>query len=283
VFPIEATFGSKAEAVARVLRAWNIDAESVVYVDDSAIEIAEVEAAHPSIECLQFSPDSQSLYSLLERLRDECGRAMVTAEDEIRRESVRRLDSLRASAGADAFSEALLERACAELTLAFAADTRDARALELVNKTNQFNLNGRRHTERTWAECVSRPGGFLLTATYKDRFGPLGKIAVLAGYVEADEVRLETWAMSCRAFGRRIEYQCLKALFERWHVPAIRLAYVETSRNGPLTRVLAQLLGEPPTPTALLKAEAFDAACPRLWHRVIRDGVDDGRYARASG
>src|SRR5215469_18658208 len=54
LFPIEATWEPKSRSVARILSSWNIGADSVVFVDDSPTELAEVAASHPGMECLQF-------------------------------------------------------------------------------------------------------------------------------------------------------------------------------------------------------------------------------------
>jgi FkbH-like protein len=285
VFPFEVSWGSKAEAVSRVLSVWNINAESVVFVDDNPIELAEVRAAHPGIECIAFPHEPAAAYELLLRLREMFGRTVVSEEDQIR------LDSLRGSAAprppseeSGDYSEALLEQAEAELTLDFRKDPADLRALELINKTNQFNLNGRRMTERAWADHLQAPGTFVLTATYNDRFGMLGKIAVMAGRrVDGGLMHVDTWVMSCRAFARRIEHQCIKALFDTFATHTIVFDYLKTPRNGPLTKALAALLQAPPAPGATLTAPAFDAACPRLFHRVmVKDDIGNERYARAT-
>jgi len=54
VFPIEAHWDAKSTSAGRILKAWNIAADSVVFVDDSPMELAEVKAAWPQMECLQF-------------------------------------------------------------------------------------------------------------------------------------------------------------------------------------------------------------------------------------
>ena len=89
------------------------------------------------------------------------------------------------------------------------------RAFELINKTNQFNLNGRRWKEPEWRRFLGEPGAFLVTASYEDKFGPLGEIAAMLGTAGAGKLSVDAWVMSCRAFSRRIEHQCLKYLFER--------------------------------------------------------------------
>ena len=54
VFPIEVHWNAKSGSVSRILETWNIAADSVIFVDDSPMELAEVAAAHPDIECVLF-------------------------------------------------------------------------------------------------------------------------------------------------------------------------------------------------------------------------------------
>jgi FkbH-like protein len=228
-----------------------------------------VKAAHPAVECLRFPHgDPQAIYGLLTRLRDLFGRNALSAEDSLRLDSLRDTgDSSDVLDHSEGHSEALLEGADASLVLDFTKDANDARAFELVCKTNQFNLNGRRPTERGWAEYLHDPQTFLLTATYKDRFGALGKIAVVAGRVQDSQLHVETWVMSCRAFSRRIEHQCLKALFDRFAARQVSFAFAATPRNGPMARFLVSLHGSPTG--APVSVDMFHAACPRLFHRVV--------------
>jgi hypothetical protein len=160
------------------------------------------------------------------------------------------------------------------VTLDFRVDVADARALELVNKTNQFNLNGRRYSEAQWRRLLERPGAFLLRVAYEDRFGPLGTIAVAAGHGDAELLRVDAWVMSCRAFSRRTEYQTLRVLFERFGATSIVFDYMKTDRNGPLQEFFAELLGSsPPAGGIRLRGKDFEAACPPL-HHVVRKKLE---------
>ncbi len=240
VFPFVVGWGSKAEGVAQVLSAWNVNADSVIFVDDSPIEVAEVTAAHPAMECVLFPrQDPDAAYEMIVRLREQFGRSIVSAEDAMRLESLRGSAAVRAAVSdSNGYAESLLQQANPEVTIDYGKDPRNARPLELVNKTNQFNLNGRRFTERGWSEYLDDPQTFLMTVGYKDNFGALGQIAVLAGCVEDSLARVDVWVMSCRAFARRIEYQCVKTLFQKFGVDRIAFDYQHTPRNGPLTTFL---------------------------------------------
>jgi len=270
LFPIEAHWGQKSESVARILRAWNVGAESVVFVDDSPMELDLVKSRFPQIETVLFpTGDNQGIYGLLGRLRDLFGKAKVEEEDLLRVKSVQNAGTSPAElAEPGEHFDSFLQRAEARLTLSYALDPDDSRAFELVNKTNQFNLNGVRYTRGEWHARLKQPGGFLVVASYRDKFGPLGKIAVLLGNRQGDDLRLETWVMSCRAFGRRIEHACLKSLLDRFAAETVTCRFKSTPRNAPLREFLESILQEDPREGLTIAREQFAACCPPLYQEV---------------
>jgi FkbH-like protein len=273
IFPLEVHWEPKSSSVRRILQAWNVAADSVLFVDDSPIELAEVQTAFPDMELILFpTHDEQAVYALLEHLRDRFGKETITQEDSLRRESLRRatevVTGLRQSdpASVDRF----LGELEAEITLDFGHDPTDRRAFELINKTNQFNLNGRRYSDGLWREQLDDPASFLVRVSYRDKFGPLGVIAVLAGRTAAEQPpTVASWVMSCRAFSRRIEHQCLQSLFDRFGADTIRFEYQETPRNGPLRDFFAAILDEPPAGTFNLDRARFEDRTPALFHQLL--------------
>lgn len=270
VFPIEAHWGVKSESVARILKTWNISADSVVFVDNDPIELAEVKEAHPGIECIQFPEKNYTaIFEMLYRLRDLFGKKQLLEEDAIRLQSLRNTHSMRVSVEtASVAPERLLESLEAALTISFDSEGKDPRGLELVNKTNQFNLNGKGHTEVSWRTYARDPGAFLMLVAYQDKFGPLGKIAVLAGH-RGRRVRIETWVMSCRAFSRRIEHRCLEEIFARFDAEEIEFDFVATPRNAPIRIFLTEILGESPESGCCLTRRTFLERGPKTHHRVL--------------
>ncbi len=263
VFPFEAGWGAKSESVRAILARWNIGPEAVAFIDDSPMELAEVESAFPEMRCVLFpANDPGAAYKLLEDLRDWFGKESISEEDRIR------LDSLRARVPESAepharrsVSNEFLASTQPRISFDFGKDTAHPRILELVNKTNQFNLNGRRYAEAEWRKDQTAEGSFLLAVSYTDKFGPLGRIAVVRGALAADGLRIGTWVMSCRAFARHIEHHTLRCLFERFAVDAIVLDYLETPRNGPLREFLRAVSRRDPAPEMFLTRSDFEAAC----------------------
>jgi FkbH-like protein len=273
VFPFEVHWDRKSGSVRRILETWNVGPETVVFIDDSPMELAEVDAAFPAMECLLFPKnDPKAFWELLKHLRRIFGKSAVTDEDLLRLRSIRTASPFRSrSSDAVGSQDDFLREAEAGILFTMGKGPADARALELVNKTNQFNLNGRRWTDAAWAAHFRRPEAFLLTATYEDKFGPLGKIAALLGRRDGRSLVIDAWVMSCRAFSRRIEHQCLKYLFDKTGVEEIIFDFVITPRNGPLREFFGPWLSGPPSEPFSLSKGSFFEKLPALFHEITED------------
>jgi FkbH-like protein len=273
IFPLEVHWEPKSTSVARILEVWNISADAVVFIDDNPLEIAEVSSVYPDLECVRFPQrDNAAGVKLLERLRDLFARSEVSYEDSIRLQSIRSTAALRGERAGGTDQESLLASLDATVEIDFCAGPDDRRAFELVNKTNQFNLNGRRFQPADWAAAHGRPGAWLAVVSYQDKFGALGKIAVAQGRAIESRLYIDTWVMSCRAFSRRIEYAVLAELLKRYSPSDMLLDFAITSKNGPLRSFVQSVTGAEAPSTCVITRERFDAACPRLYHRVVLTG-----------
>lgn len=231
IFPVLASWGVKSRAVTQVLEMWNIAAADVVFVDDNPLELAEVARRHPDITVRQFpTHQAAEVWTLLTELR------RLFPHDRLATEDLLRLASTRANVAMNR------ERGEAEDAIAFLSDLQgtitisedvvaSARPRELVNKTNQFSMNGARYGESEWREQCERPNSVTCAVSYADRFGPLGVISVLIGVVTGPVLDVDCWVLSCRAFSRGIEAQVLLSLFEKFEVDAAILQVRETKRN----------------------------------------------------
>jgi FkbH-like protein len=258
VFPVEAGWNPKSISVSRILKAWNISADTVLFIDDSGLELAEIRNAHPALGCRQFLSDPNQVAKLAYELADLCGTPFDSEEDALRLKSLRAVVEQPEGDGGLESLEQVLAGAKGVLTIRPITAPPDPRALELVNKTNQFNLNGRRYHEAEWLGYLQGPSRLLWIASYTDRFGSLGKISVLAGrFIEEAHLEVDAWVLSCRAFARRIEYAMLDALFQRHQVREIHFRFQTTDRNTPLQEFLTRLKGALPNGPIVLTADEF--------------------------
>ena len=265
IFPIIANWGPKSESVRKIIEAWNIGPDCVVFIDDSPLELAEVQAAHPKVEGVLFpKDDDKAAYQLLFDLRDKFGKLAVTTEDGLRLESLRASQAISYIQKGEGYTpERFLREAGGKLSLSYNNQPPDPRALELINKTNQFNLNGKRHTEASWHQYLSDPAAFLMVASYEDKYGPLGKIAVMAGRAQDGKLSIDHWVMSCRAFSRRIEHGCLHQVLAKFGASEANFDYVQTARNQPVLDFFTELTGRPEVCT--IRKEVLQAKCPPIY------------------
>ncbi len=234
LFPVLASWGPKSRAVSEILRAWNIGAESVVFIDDNPMELSEVREAFPAMTCLQFPKnDTAKSWSFLGELRDLFGKPVLLEEDRLRGASIRASSEIR-NAGAQGNSADFLRGLQGTVTLDYRKNPADKRPLELINKTNQFNLNGIRLTEGEWQRCLEAGDTLAVVVSYQDKFGPLGKIGVVLAQRQGSAAKILHWVMSCRAFSRNIEHHTLESLFRKMNAGEIEFSFKPTDRNQPL-------------------------------------------------
>jgi FkbH-like protein len=270
-FPREIHWDAKSESVGRILRTWNVDAASTVMVDDSLAELEEVKMHYPEIECVHFPRrDYQAAYETILRLRDLFGKDSVTEEDRLRALSIRQSamaqDEVRAAGVPQ--DEFLAQ---AGPTVKYTLNIPDARAVELINKTNQFNLNGRRYTESEWAAYLRDPEVQQIVVSYRDKYGPLGKIAVLTGRQQRRGFRVENWVMSCRAFSRRIEYHSLGFVFKTFGAEVVELEFRSTEKNIPMQKFLDGGFCRKTEKDCRISRKVFQRHCPQVVQQFQMD------------
>lgn len=231
---IVASYNPKSAQLAELSDRLNLGLESFVFVDDNPVEIAEVSGALPAVTTVQFPSSASGLVELMAQISSAFHRSQVTAEDRDRTGMYRRmLDGMVPQQVAGSDVTAFLADLDMKLTIHDRSTGDRARAVQLINKTNQFNLNGVRRQD-TEVEATLAAGGRLITASLQDRHGSHGEI--LACLIDEMDV-VRSFVMSCRVFQRRVEFAFLVRL-----APAlpdvVRFDFAPTDRNEPMRRFL---------------------------------------------
>ncbi|MCP5183950.1 MAG: HAD-IIIC family phosphatase [Pseudomonadales bacterium] len=235
---VVASYDAKSAQIEQIARQLNLGLDSFVFVDDNPVELHEVQSRLPEVTTLRYPPSANELPDLCETLARLFSRATVTAEDRQRSQLYRTtLSGMAPNTARGADLTHFLREQAMELMIREPAGTERARALQLINKTNQFNLNGERIDGTALDERVAA-GDRLFTAVLRDRFGEHGEI--LACLVSR-EGHVRNFVLSCRVFQRRVEYAFLGVLCDLLDVDALRFSYRRTPRNEPVRRFLASL------------------------------------------
>jgi FkbH-like protein len=110
------------------------------------------------------------------------------------------------------------------------------RIVQLINKTNQFNLTTRRYAAPEVQAMLNDRTVMPVQFRLLDRFGDNGIIGLVIGKLN-DEMNLDldTWLMSCRVLGRQVEAAMLNVVVNRARqLGAVALvgAYRPTAKNA---------------------------------------------------
>jgi FkbH-like protein len=229
-----ANWDDKATNLARIASQLNIGLNSLVFVDDNPAERSIARRLQPEVAVPELPVDPAGYVMALERQR-YFQTLTVSAEDLKRtdyyRKDLDRQTAESSSADLEGFLKSL------EMTARIGPITRETleRSVQLIHRSNQFNLTTRRHSVAEVQSMMEDPGWLTLTVSLGDRFGDNGLISVLLGRIERDLLFIETWLMSCRVLKRGVEQFLLNHVAQSARtrgLSAIQGEYIPTAKNG---------------------------------------------------
>lgn len=240
-----ANWDDKARNIREIAQRLNIGLDSLVFVDDNPFERNLVRQELPMVAVPEL-PEEPALYA---RCLAEAGyfEGIGVTEEDRGRTQLYQGNVARESFQAQASDLESYLRGL-EMRLVWRRFDRIglARTVQLINKTNQFNLTSRRYTEAEVEAVAADPCAFGLQLRLIDRFGDNGIIAIVIGRADsAGTVLIDTWLMSCRVLGRGVEQATLNLAAEeakRLGGRALIGEYRPTSKNG-MVRTHYQKLG----------------------------------------
>jgi FkbH-like protein len=209
-----ANWDDKATNIRNIAGRLNIGVDSLVFVDDNPAERAIVRRELPSVAVPELPDDPASwpatladagYFEAASFTREDAARGQSYVENAARQSELSRTTDLIA----------FLRDLDMVMTVNRIGSADVARATQLVNKTNQFNLTTRRYTELELTRFAAAADAIALCFRLRDRFGDNGLISViLAGPAKDDPTALliDTWLMSCRVLGRSVEVAAFEAL-----------------------------------------------------------------------
>lgn len=199
-----ANWTDKASNLKYIAQTLNIGTDALVFLDDNPAERERVRQELPEVAVPEVGNDPALYVGLLagagyfeaiafgdeDRKRAEMYQANAQRTSEMQKignmdEYLRSLDMVCTIRPFDALGR--------------------ARTAQLINKSNQFNLTTRRYTEGDVAAMEDDPARFTMQVRLTDRFGDNGMISVVIFAKGAEDWHCDTWLMSCRVLGRRVE------------------------------------------------------------------------------
>tara|TARA_Y100000588_G_scaffold96472_1_gene104505 strand:- start:2311 stop:4215 length:1905 start_codon:yes stop_codon:yes gene_type:complete len=227
---IQVSFNPKSISIESISRDLGFGEEYMVFLDDSLFELTEVFTNHPNIDLLVAGPEpDDTLINLVESRFFNM--VSVLEEDLERFKNSKILKKQRELKASFESIDEFLETIDICLTMCRLNKKNEARVIQLLQKSNQFNLTTRRHGKSDLDRLI-KSGSEVIAISYKDSFGTQGIISVVILVPDANVVNIESWVMSCRVLNRTVEQAVFSYILKMVEGKTVRGEYIPTEKNG---------------------------------------------------
>lgn len=235
---IFASYDPKALHILELSKMLNLPLDSFVFVDDNEVEINQIQTTLPEVTCLKFPGSESDFISFIEKLVGLFPLNGATSEDRNRTELYAMREDFQKSVSSipKININKFLKTMDMKLKIYDRSMVSFERGLQLINKTNQFNMNGLR-IEMEDFQKITSSGGQFLTGELADKSGSHGE--VIAALVDCNGVVVR-FVMSCRVFDRKLEFVFIMNLLSIFS-EKIRLKFEKTERNDPFYRFYSSI------------------------------------------
>ena len=240
----------KSEAIENAAKKFNIDTGDILFVDDNFGEINHVRQVLPQTHTLIADENLTykfNLYPLLERY-------VQTQEDSLRASDIQS-NAKRESLKKKLSTEGYFKQLEMELTYKLDDPSTFERAIQLLNKTNQFIFAFQRYQA---ADLT--PSQHILTVGLKDKLSDSGIIGVVVASQQNNVLKIHEAVISCRALGREIEDILLDSAFQFLSQKLgtsnrLMIEFKTGPRNLPAKTWLEHYTGEPLQQDGIIAAD----------------------------
>jgi FkbH-like protein len=208
---ISANFGDKASNIREIQAALNISLDSMVFIDDSAFERDFVRTALPELQVPELPEDPADFVAALTMWN-------LFEVGSFSPEDAARTAFYQANVTRQALQEKASDLAAYLRALGMVADIQPfdgfttPRAYQLFQRSNQFNLTTIRYSEAELKAIAGNPDCDTFTLRLQDRLGDNGIVAAVIARTTGEAFHIDSWVMSCRVLGRRVEQATLDIL-----------------------------------------------------------------------
>jgi FkbH-like protein len=230
------SWNEKSDSLRELAKELSLGLDSFVFVDDNPVECEAIRQQMPEVAVIEAPIDEP--WKLVELLSSQpFFDAAVVTDDDVNRLNEYKAQAQRAELASTAGNrDEFLASLGIVCTFLSALDAPLARSVQLLAKTNQFNLTTRRHSAAEVEEFASHPGGQAVAIRVRDRFGDAGVVGLALARNEGDSCLIDSLLLSCRVIGRGIETALLAHLADnakRAGAKQLIGEFIATKKNAP--------------------------------------------------
>jgi FkbH-like protein len=226
---------NKIENIKSIAEELNLGLDSFVFIDDSDFECQLVRDKLSNVTVIHMTKNPIEVINTINE-KGFFDRYSLTNED-VLRTKMYISDSFRRKSTSNVVDiSSYIQSLEVNVQVSYCNSSEISRVSQLTQKTNQFNLTGKRYTEQNIKEMYQSSNFRIFTLDYNDKFGSLGLVGV--AIVKIDRVcnlpTIDTFLMSCRALGRSVEHVFLDTICQKIYdmgYSSIKGIHIPTKKN----------------------------------------------------
>lgn len=217
--------------ISELAKELNIGLDSIVFIDDSPVERENIKTLD-GVTVLDF-PDSP--YKMVGHFAKDFYRYFgiyLLTEDDVNKNIYykHKTESEKLRSRVENEDE-FIKKLKIKIAYETINDNNSDRIAQLINKTNQFNLTTRRYDK---TELANMTDALIIAIKVSDKFGDLGLTGVAIVRKNKEEATIDTFLMSCRILGRKIEREFLKIVLNELKTLGVKTVigeYIDSKKN----------------------------------------------------
>lgn len=260
VFP-KINWNPKSQNIQRIVKQMNINADTIIFIDDNPFERSEVSSVIKGITCIDPS-------EILELSKGDRFNVEVSSESKDRRNSYKLMEQMQSEQEEwEGDINDFLKSCELKGVISKPNESNIERCYELLQRSNQLNASGRRLSFEELQVMVesSDNASFVLNAS--DKFGDYGIVGFLSINTKGEIPVVTDFVISCRVANRMLEPTVLNYLTGAFG-NKLRINYKKTDRNGPMFKVI-QDLGSNKIDTEENEYEVFEHVYDKNFPQIV--------------
>jgi HAD-superfamily phosphatase, subfamily IIIC/FkbH-like domain len=229
-----ANWDDKAGNIRKIASELNIGVDSLVFFDDNPAEREIVKQFIPEVHVVDV-PTDPAQYVLQMEKESPFEWAQITKEDLDRTNSYLANRSREVLHNTYVNYDEYLQALEMHGYIGVVNESETVRFVQLINKSNQFNLRTIRYSEADIEQMISDINIRCLYAKLTDKFSNYGIISCVILKKQSYRCFIDTWVMSCRVLKRGVEYMMFEAIIKYakdMGCTEITAEYIKTKKNS---------------------------------------------------
>jgi FkbH-like protein/thioester reductase-like protein len=235
----------KSQNILDLAKELELGLDSFIFIDDNLAECEEVQKSLPEVLSIPFPTDETEIskffnhhwaFDSYQNTAEDKNRTLMYQQNKKRKHLRTQLVNF----------DDFLSELKVEVDIQFLLSNEIERASQITHRTNQFNATTFRYNEKEIRDFIDSHEHQIVRVSVKDKFGDYGFVGLMIYKLGHSDSLLtcETFLMSCRVLGKKVEHIMIRYLANQalhYGIRKVRLNFQRSDKNKPIENFFISL------------------------------------------